>query len=79
MADTTPVREFIRRSLLYDPDVALDDDTVLFPDLVDSLGIMEVIDFIEDHYDLEIEDDELLTDNVSSLRALGALIDRKRP
>ncbi|MFZ6004344.1 MAG: acyl carrier protein [Actinomycetota bacterium] len=76
-ADTGPIRDFIRRELLYEPDAALDERTVIFPDLIDSLGIMEVVDFLEEHYGVEIQDDELLADNFATLGAMAALLARK--
>lgn len=76
-ADTGPIRDFIRRELLYDPDAPLDDSTVIFPDLVDSLGIMEVVDFLEEHYGIEVGDDELLADNFATLEAMATLLARK--
>lgn len=77
LTTTGPIRDFIRRELLYDPNAALDDDTVIFPDLVDSLGIMEVVDFLEDHFQVTIDDDELLADNFATLSAMAALVARK--
>jgi acyl carrier protein len=74
---TGPIADFIRRELLYDPDAALADDTVIFPDLIDSLGIMEVVDFLEEHFSIDIGDDELLADNFATLGAMSALIARK--
>jgi len=76
-ADIGPIRDFIRRELLFDPSATLDDDTVVFPDLVDSLGIMEVVDFLEAHYEIEIGDDELLSDNFATLSAMASLVARK--
>lgn len=77
MTATGPIADFIRRELLFDPDAKLDEGTVIFPDLIDSLGIMEVVDFLEAHFEIEIGDDELLADNFSTLAAMAALIDRK--
>lgn len=77
MTATGPIRDFIARELLYDPEAALADDTVIFPDLVDSLGIMEVVDFLEDHFGITIPDDELLADNFATLAAMAALVVRK--
>lgn len=77
MTATGPIADFIRRELLYDPEAVINDGTVIFPDLIDSLAIMEVVDFLEATYDIEIGDDELLADNFSTLSSMAALIDRK--
>ena len=78
MADTEPLREFIRKQFLFDDEGRLEDDDPLFPDVIDSLGVMEVVSFVEEEYGVEIDEDELLVDNFKTLSAISALIDRKR-
>jgi acyl carrier protein len=78
MADTKPLREFIRRQFLFDETAELGDDDPLFPDVIDSLGVMEVVDFVEEKYDVSIGEDDLLADNFRSLAAIAALVDRHR-
>jgi acyl carrier protein len=77
MADTEPLREFIRRQFLFDESAALADDDPLFPDVIDSLGVMEVVDFVEEKYSVSIEEEDLLADNFQSLSAIAALVDRR--
>jgi acyl carrier protein len=77
MADIEPVRSFIRREFLFDSDAKLGDDDPLFPDVIDSLGVMELVDFIEREYSITIEEAELLVDNFRSLAAISSLVDRK--
>jgi acyl carrier protein len=78
MADTAPLRDFIRKQFLFDDSAPLGDGDPLFPDVIDSLGVMEVVDFVEERYEVSIDEDELLADNFRSLAAIGALVDRKR-
>jgi acyl carrier protein len=78
MADIEPVRGFVRKEFLFDRDAPLADGDALFPDVIDSLGVMEVVAFIEDHYGIEIAEEELLADNFRSLEAIGSLVDRKQ-
>jgi acyl carrier protein len=77
MADTEPLREFIRRQFLFDEKAPLGDDDPLFPDVIDSLGVMEVVDFVEERYGVSIEEEDLLADNFESLSAIAALVDRR--
>jgi acyl carrier protein len=76
MADPEPLRDFIRRQFLFDEGAQLGDDDPLFPDVIDSLGVMEVVDFVEERYGVSIGEDDLLADNFRSLRAITALVDR---
>jgi acyl carrier protein len=76
MADPEPLRDFIRRQFLFDEGAQLGDDDPLFPDVIDSLGVMEVVDFVEERYGVSIGEDDLLADNFRSLAAITALVDR---
>lgn len=78
MADLEPLRKFIRKQFLFDEEARLDDGDPLFPDVIDSLGVMEVVDFVEDGYGITLDEEELLADNFRSLEAISSLIDRKR-
>lgn len=78
MVDIEPLRRFIRQQFLFDKEAALADDQALFPDVIDSLGVMELADFVEATYSVQIGEDELLADNFSSLAAIAALVERKR-
>ena len=75
--DLEPLREFIRREFLFDPDAELSDDAPLFPDVVDSLGVMEVVGFVEQEYGVAIDDSEMLVENFRSVGAIGSLIGRQ--
>jgi acyl carrier protein len=77
MADIEPVRSFVRKEFLFDRDAPLADGDPLFPEVIDSLGIMEVVSFIEEQYGIEIAEEELLADNFRTLEAIGSLVDRK--
>ena len=77
MADTDPLRDYIRRQFLFDESADLGDEDPLFPDVIDSLGVMEVVDFVEKQYGVTVDEDDLLADNFKSLTAIGALVDSK--
>ncbi|MDQ3933903.1 MAG: acyl carrier protein [Actinomycetota bacterium] len=77
MADTEPLRAFIRRQFLFDESAPLGDDDPLFPDVIDSLGVMEVVDFVEQQYGVSVEEEDLLADNFQTLTAIAALVDRR--
>jgi acyl carrier protein len=76
VADTQPLLAYIRREFLFDETAHIADDQELVPDVVDSLGIVDLVDFIELTYSIEIAEDDLLFDNFRTLRSIAALIDR---
>jgi len=45
--------------------------------IIDSTGMLELIMFLEETYNIKIEDDELVPDNLDSLRNIGAFLSRK--
>lgn len=77
MIDPDPLRNFIRREFLFDRQAELPDDRELFPSVVDSLGVMEVVDFIEESYGVELDTDDLAADNFRSVAAIMDLLRRK--
>lgn len=79
MIETDELKSFIRRSFLFDSEAVLADDQELFPDVIDSLGVMEVVDFIEETYGIDIPEEDLLADNFRTVAAITELIERHRP
>ncbi len=77
MVDTEPIRGFIRQRILFDENAELSDDQEIFPGIVDSLGVLDLAEFVEKTYGVKIGDDELLVDNFHSLAAIAALVERK--
>jgi methoxymalonate biosynthesis acyl carrier protein len=77
VVDTEPMRGFIRQRILFDENAELSDDQEIFPGIVDSLGVLDLAEFVEKTYGVKIEDDELLVDNFHSLAAIAALVERK--
>lgn len=78
MVDIEPMRGFIRQKILFDDEAPLSDDQEIFPGIVDSLGVLDLAEFVEKTYGVEIEDDELLVANFHSLAAIAALVERKQ-
>lgn len=55
-----------------------DDDSFMESGILDSTGILELITFIEERYDIKLDDEELLPENLDSLNNLEAFINRKK-
>jgi acyl carrier protein len=58
--------------------IGLDDD-LLADGVIDSMGVMELVSFIEDELGLPIDDSEIVPENFRSLRALSELAASKQP
>jgi acyl carrier protein len=61
-------------------DELLTDDQRLFPDLIESDGVIELADFVEEAYGIRLSEEDLLAyaDNFQSLKAIAALVERKK-
>lgn len=74
------VRAFVNENFLYmRPDVDLaDDDRLLERGVVDSMGIVEMLTFIEDEFNVKAADDEISEANLGSLSAIAHFVALKR-
>ena len=54
-----------------------DDDALLSNGVLDSLGILEVVTFVEQEFAITIIDDELVPENFQSISRLGVFVQAK--
>jgi len=55
-----------------------DNDPLLESGIIDSLGVLDVVGFLERTFTLKIEDDELTPDNFGSIQQLASFVEQKR-
>jgi acyl carrier protein len=76
MAARDQIRQFIRDCFLVD---AFDDeDSFLGTGLIDSLGIVQLVAFVESTYGVKVPDADLVPDHFDSVAKLAAYVDRLR-
>ena len=70
------IRQYIVTELIKDKKQAnlKDSDSLIESGIVDSLGIMKLIGFLEDKINIQISDDELVPENFSSVDSIAALV-----
>jgi acyl carrier protein len=73
------VRQFIlnrfpssRRRVLEDSDQLIEHG------VIDSLGILDVVAFLESEFNVVVEDDELVPENFQSISRIAEYVERKR-
>lgn len=73
------LREFISRNFLFsDQGFAYGDDaSFLREGIIDSLGVMELVTFVEKQYGIAVADHELLPSNFDSVNQLSSFITSK--
>ncbi|HWM13131.1 MAG TPA: acyl carrier protein [Gaiellaceae bacterium] len=63
------IRDFLRENFPLSADgVTLErDDSLIEVGVIDSTGVLELIGFIEERYEVEIRDEEVLPENLDSI------------
>jgi acyl carrier protein len=46
--------------------------------VIDSMGVLELVSFIEKQYRIAVAEDEMMPENFDSVDAIAAFIDRRR-
>ena len=72
-------RQFIIDNFLFGEDNGLLTEDASFRDLslIDSTGILELVDFLEESYGLNVDEDELTPENFDSLTKISQFVRRK--
>jgi acyl carrier protein len=72
------IREFIRRDLSREVEHVDNQRSLLEAGILDSLGVLALVSFIEGHYGIGITDDELLPEHFDSIEAIATFVAAKR-
>jgi acyl carrier protein len=72
------VREFVVENFLFgDGEILKEDTSFMEESIIDSTGILELVFFIEETFDIKIEDTELVPENFDSLSRISKYIESK--
>jgi acyl carrier protein len=55
-----------------------EDYPLLDKQVVDSLGMLKLVSLIEDEFDVEIDDEDIVPDNWRTIRHIAGLVESKR-
>jgi acyl carrier protein len=55
-----------------------EDYPLLAKHVIDSLGMLKLVSLIEEEFDVEIDDDDVVPDNWKTIRHIAALVESKR-
>jgi acyl carrier protein len=72
------IRSFIQEELLFeDPNRVLTLDTPLLEQqIIDSLGLMELVAFLEREFEIEVDDADITTEHFQSVKEIAELVGR---
>jgi len=73
------LRDFIARNLLYSTEgfSYTDDASLLREGIIDSLGVVELVEFVQNKFGLKVDQQEVIPDNFDSVASLSAYVRRK--
>ena len=73
------VRQFIGQKFLagMGPEEVQPDASLLENGILDSTGVLEFIDFLEQTFNIKIADEELVPDNLDTINKIVAFVERK--
>ena len=73
------IRNFIVEDVLEESEgLDLPDDIPLLSGLLDSFGLMSLISFLEERYELVIKNDQVVKKNFETIAALAAFVEEKQ-
>ena len=80
MANTDPIMEFIKNQLVREKpmkNIGRGDD-LIESGIIDSLGILKLLEFLESKFSIHISDEELIPENFESIESIESFISRKK-
>ncbi len=80
MSIKAQVREYVVENLLMGGDGAGIEDASSFleEDILDSTGVLELVAFLEETFEITVEDEEMLPENLDSLDSIEVYVRGKR-
>lgn len=70
------VSQFIRDAFLVDQ--VAEDESFLASGIIDSLGVMQLVSFLEAEFGLKVPDTDLIPENFDSVARVAAYVERNR-
>jgi acyl carrier protein len=71
------VRTFILKQFPAAQRALGDNESLVESGIIDSMGVLELVTFIESQFDLELSDDDVVSDNFDSVATISTFIEEK--
>lgn len=72
------IRNFILENFILEkPEDLVDDESMLEKGIMDSTGILELVAFLESTFEIKVEDEELIPENLESVANIVNYLERK--
>jgi acyl carrier protein len=74
----TQIKKFIIDNFMFGNSNGIQDDTSFLGEgIIDSTGVLELVTFIEETFNLKVDDEELIPENMDSVDNLAGYLQRK--
>ena len=72
------IRDFIIENFLFGNANGLKDDTSFLEEgIIDSTGVLELVTFLEENFEIQVEDEELIPENLDSIDNVTGYLEGK--
>jgi acyl carrier protein len=74
------IRDYIAKNLLFSDSgfPYKDDDSFLNEGIVDSVGVMELVSFVDHEFGIKVDPSEVAPENFDSVSKLAAFVNKKK-
>ncbi|WP_136526161.1 acyl carrier protein [Geomonas ferrireducens] len=79
MSVAEEIRNFVVDNFLFGDEAGLTDDSSFIREgIVDSTGILQLVTYLQERYQIAVDDEELTPENLDSVRRVAAFVEVKR-
>lgn len=73
------LHKFIKDNFLYKKETGDvgDDDPLLDSGIVDSMGILQLVNFLESEFSINVDDEEVVPENFETMNSIAAFVGSK--
>ncbi len=74
------LRQYILENFLFsdNPDDLGDDDSFMEKEIIDSTGVLELIEFLEEETGIQVADEEMIPENLDSVNRIVQFVETKQ-
>ena len=78
MGVSAKIRKFMIENFLFEDNGGLREETSFLENgIIDSTGVLELIDFLEKSFGINVEDQEIIPENLDSISRVAAYVQSK--
>lgn len=72
------IRDYLLKEFAPERSAFTPDENLLATGIVDSIGILKLVTFLEERFGFQADDDDLVPENFMTLQRIQAFVERKR-